>query len=60
MNAFNGPISRLDVAEERISELEGLEKKNCRTVKDCETNIKSVTYTQWEYEEKKERNRRNI
>lgn len=27
MNAFNGPISRLDVAEERISELEGLEKK---------------------------------
>jgi len=58
MNAFDGLISRLDTAEDRISELEDLSmeaskpeklrgqrlKKQNRMSKECGTTIKDVTY----------------
>ena len=53
--AFNGLISRLDMAEDRISEVEYTSKtgkqreqslkKDSRISKDCETTTKGVAYT---------------
>ena len=68
-NAFDGLISRLDLTEERISELDDVSiesskmknrrkiknRKKKRISKDCGTTTKDITYMQWEYQEKKEK-----
>lgn len=42
-NAFDGLISRLDLAEERISELEGISIESSKTEKQREQGLKKTT-----------------
>ena len=41
-NTFDGFISRLDMAEERISELEDISIETCKTKKPRETGLKKT------------------
>ena len=65
-NTFNGLISRLDMANERISKLEDMSIESTQIEKSKEekwnrlsnnyvANIKSATYIQWEEQEKEKR-----
>lgn len=66
-NVFDGLISKLEMAEERICTLEDISikslkirrkqnkdwEKNDNTIpKDCGTTIKSITYVPWEHLQK--------
>ena len=70
-NVFDGLISRLDTAKERISELEHISKENSKTEKqkdkkksqnriskDCGTTIKAVHVMRISEEEKEKTNRK--
>lgn len=67
-NAFYGLISRLDTAEEGVTELEYIlseasksekhriktEKKKWKRIsKDCGTTTKGIKYAKWEHQKKK-------
>ena len=65
-NAFDGLISRLDMANERISKLEDMSIESTQIEKSKEekwnrlsnnyvANIKSATYIQWVEQEKEKR-----